>query len=78
MQWPRLDLNLEGTPVALAAMATFGIVAVCLCPIEPETRSQAIQALGGLAGGASGMAIPQSIRRVRDAAKDNEDEFFQV
>lgn len=71
MRWPMsLEIDLEGTPVAIAAMAVGGIVGVCYSNVEPQARMAAIQALGQLAGAAGGVAIPQMVARARrDAAR---------
>jgi len=64
MKFPQIALDIEGTPVAIAAMAVGGIVAVSYAPIDAVARGQAISALGALAGAAGGVAIPRaSVRR---------------
>ena len=58
-----VTVEIEGTPVAMAAMAVAGIVAVSYSPISPQARILAIGALGHLAGAAGGIAMPQASRR---------------
>lgn len=65
MQTPRINLDIEGTPVAIAGLAVAGIVAVAYSPIKAEARILAIGALGQLAGAAGGVAIPRTGGRAR-------------
>mgnify|MGYP007129477934 CR=1 FL=1 len=60
---PSINFELEGTPVAIAAMAVGGIVAVSYAPIDAVARGQAISALGALAGAAGGVAMPRASGR---------------
>jgi hypothetical protein len=60
---PSINFEFEGTPVAIAAMAVGGIVAVSYAPIDAVARGQAISALGALAGAAGGVAIPRASGR---------------
>lgn len=60
---PNINFEFEGTPVAIAAMAVGGIVAVVYSPIDNNGKMLAVSALGQLAGGASGMATPKGDRR---------------
>jgi cyanate permease len=69
MKFPiSIELDLEGTPVAIATLAVGGMIGVCYAPIEAETRAMAIQALGQLAGGAAGVAMPRMLSRPRQAS----------
>lgn len=66
MKFPiSIDLDMEGTPVAIATLAVGGMVGICYAPIEAQTRAMAIQALGQLAGGAAGVAMPRMLARPR-------------
>lgn len=65
---PRINLDLEGTPVAIATLAVGGIIAVSYAPIEAQTRGMALQALGNLAGGAVGVAMPRLLSRPRQSS----------
>ena len=63
-QLPQIALDIEGTPVAIAALAVGGIVAVSYAPMDAVAKGQALTALGSLAGAAGGVAIPRaSVRR---------------
>lgn len=68
MRLPQIELEIEATPVAIAAMAVSGIVGVCFSKVEPQARMMAIQALGQLAGAAGGVAIPQMVAKARRQA----------
>jgi hypothetical protein len=57
---PSISFEFEGTPVAIAAMAVGGIVAVSYAPVDAVARGQAISALGALAGAAGGVAMPRA------------------
>lgn len=71
MRWPiQLELDIEGTPVAIAAMSVAGIVGVCYSNVEPQARMMAIQAMGQLAGAAGGVAIPQMVAKARRRTVD--------
>jgi len=63
LRLPDISIYIEGTPVAIAAMAVGGIVAVSYAPIDAVARGQAISALGALAGAAGGVAIPRASGR---------------
>jgi hypothetical protein len=64
LKLPDISIDIEGTPVAIAAIAVGGIVAVSYAPMDAVARGQAISALGALAGAAGGVAIPRaSVRR---------------
>lgn len=51
--------EIQATPVAIAAIAVAGIVAIAYSPLEGDTRILAIATLGQLAGAAGGVAIPR-------------------
>jgi presenilin-like A22 family membrane protease len=69
MKFPiSIELDMEGTPVAIATLAVGGIIAVSYAPVEAQTRAMAFQALGNLAGGAVGVAMPRLWSRPRQAA----------
>ena len=59
---PRFSVELEGTPVAIALIAVAGIIFIAYSPMSPENKRLAIMALGQLAGGAAGVAIPRGSR----------------
>lgn len=63
MKLPQIAIDIEGTPVAIAALAVTGIVAVSYAPMDAVARGQAISALGALAGAAGGVAIPRASGR---------------
>lgn len=63
MELPRINVEFEGTPVAIAALAVGGIVAVSYAPVDALARGQAISALGALAGAAGGVAMPRASGR---------------
>jgi cyanate permease len=68
MKFPiSIELDLEGTPVAIATLAVGGMIGVCYAPIEAESRAIAMQALGQLAGGAVGVAVPRMLSRPRQS-----------
>lgn len=70
MRVPQIEIDIEGTPVAIAAMSVAGIVGVCYSNVEPQARMMAIQAMGQLAGAAGGVAIPQMVAKARrDASR---------
>lgn len=52
-------LSLDVTPVAIAAIAVLGIVAVSFSPLTAEAQTLAIGILGSLGGGATGVAMPR-------------------
>ena len=62
MRVPRIQLDIEATPVAIALIAVAGIIFIAYSPMEPENKRLAIMALGQLAGGAAGVAIPRGSR----------------
>lgn len=68
MERPRINVDLEGTPVAIAGLAVAGIVAVAYSPLQTEARVLAIGALGQLAGAAGGVAIPRGASRPRQSS----------
>jgi hypothetical protein len=66
-----LTLEIQGTPVAIAAIATVGIVAIAYSPIQGEAKILAIGALGQLAGGAAGVAVPRGPSQRRPLSLPN-------
>lgn len=65
------SVEIQGTPVAIAAIATFGIVALVYSPAKDEARLLAIGALAQLAGAAGGVAVPKG-RSQRAIATPND------
>lgn len=68
MPLPQVQFEFEGTPVAIATLAVGGIIAVCYAPVESQERQMAILALGQLAGGAAGVAMPRMLSRPRQVS----------